>query len=64
MNNLLKKWIFYSSISLSGSGYRMRIRIQPGDFNPDPQHCFPLLKWVGTGRYRTAPCGHGVLYIA
>ena len=32
---------FYSSISLAGSVFRIRIRIQPGDFNPDlgPQHC-------------------------
>ena len=30
MTNLLKKWIFYSSVSLAGSGsvYRIRIRIQ------------------------------------
>jgi len=32
---------FYSSISLPGSGYR--IRIHPDDLNPDPQH------WGGGG---------------
>ena len=42
MKYLWKKWIYiahapvYSSISLPGSGSRFRIRIQPGNLNPDP----------------------------
>jgi len=32
----VEKVDFYSSISLSGSGFRIRIRIQPGNLNPDP----------------------------
>ena len=32
----VEKVDFYSSISLSGSGFRMWIRIQPGNLNPDP----------------------------
>jgi len=44
---LAEKVDFYSSISLAGSGFRIRIRIQPGDLNrihpdPDPQHCLPV----------------------
>ena len=41
MNNLLKKWIFIAQLqSPAGSGFRIRIRIQPGSLNPDP----PLYK--------------------
>ena len=32
----VEKVDFYSSISLSGSGFRIRIRIQSGNLNPDP----------------------------
>jgi len=39
MKNKLLKWLFYSSISLPGSRYPIQIRIQPGDWNPNLQHC-------------------------
>ena len=38
LEKFAEKVDFYSSISLAGSGseLRVRIRIQPGDLNPDP----------------------------
>ena len=38
MKNLLKKWIFIAQFYFQDSGFRIRIRVQPGDLNPDPQH--------------------------
>jgi len=32
----VEKVDYYSLISLPGSGFRIWIRIQPGDLNPDP----------------------------
>jgi len=49
MKHLIKKLIFYSSISLagSGSGYwiRIQIQLQPGDLNLDPYGTI-LICWI------------------
>ena len=44
----MEKVDFYSSISLPGSGFRIRIRIQPGNFNLDPKHWYLPVKF---GKY-------------
>ena len=35
-----KIWLNFITGSGSRSVFRIRIRIQPGDLNPEPQHCF------------------------